>query len=229
MTTHQSIGTIRSLTPTLCALFSIEPPSLSSEHPLDAVLSDAHARFQTPITRALVYCPDAIGDHVWERFPEQTSKVAARWQRIRLASIIPPKTPVCYASVFTGGTPEQHGIRRPHRPTLGCDTLFDAMVRARKRVAIATVSGSSIDLLFRGRKLTYFPEAYDAEATARAVELIDATSTTSSSCTTRSTTTRCTARNRSRPSASVRSRTTSPRSRRWRRPWPIAGEVTTAP
>jgi hypothetical protein len=168
-----AVGTIRSLTPTLCALYSIEPPELSSEQPVDAVLGDVRSRLLTPVSRALVYCPDAIGDHIWERFPEQEAMIASRWQRVRLSSIIPPKTPVCFASVFTGGTPEQHGIRRPQRPQLTCDTLFDAMVRAGKRVAIVAVKGSSIDLLFRGRRITYFSEPYDAEATSRAIELIE--------------------------------------------------------
>jgi hypothetical protein len=173
MTAEPAAGTIRSLTPTLCALFGVEPPALSSEPPLRAVVGDARPGLRTPIARALVYCPDAIGDHVWERFPEHAARLASRWQRVRVTSMTPPKTPVCYASVFTGGTPEQHGITQPRRPTLSCDTLFDAMVRSGKRVAIATVRGSSIDLLFRGRALTYFTEPYDAGATARALELIE--------------------------------------------------------
>jgi hypothetical protein len=175
------VGTIRSLAPTISALFGVDAPALSSEAPLDAVLqlrsgpSVTAAPRGSPITRALVYCPDAIGDHIWARFPEYASELSRRFTRVRLRSMIPPKTPVCYASVFTGATPQQHGVEQPvkPRPTLTCDTLFDAMLRAGKRVAIATVEESSIDRLFRGRHLTYRLEPYDGEATNRALELID--------------------------------------------------------
>jgi hypothetical protein len=165
------VGTIRSLTPTISALFGVDAPALSSEAPLEAVLRSS---LDPRITRALVYCPDAIGDHIWARFPEHASALAQRFTRVQLRSMVPPKTPVCYASVFTGAMPQQHGVEQPvkPRPTLACDTLFDAMLRAGKRVAIATVAESSIDRLFRDRQITYCLESYDAEATEKALELI---------------------------------------------------------
>jgi hypothetical protein len=168
-------STIASVTPTVCALLGIAPPALSSEPALAAVLQDAGEIVGGPVERCLVYCPDALGDHVWERFPQHRDAVQRRCpRRVSVSSVLPPKTPVCFSSVFTGGSPEQHGIRRAERPRplLTCDTLFDAAVRARKRVAIVAVTDSSIDLMFKGRALDYFSESHDEAATARALALI---------------------------------------------------------
>jgi hypothetical protein len=55
---------------------------------------------------------------------------------------------------------------------LTCDTLFDALLRAGKRVTIVAVQGSSIDRLFRNRAIDYFPEAYDEQVTTRVLSLL---------------------------------------------------------
>ena len=55
-----------------------------------------------------------------------------------------------------------------------CETLFDVMVRAGKKVAIVAVAGSSMDIMFRGRDLDYFAEPYDDEVTKRVIELVEA-------------------------------------------------------
>jgi hypothetical protein len=91
---------------------------------------------------------------------------------VSLHAAFPPKTPVCFASVFTGAPPEIHGIRRYEKPVLACETLFDVLIKAKRKVAIVAVRDSSIDLLFRNRSIDYFSEAYDQEVTARALTLL---------------------------------------------------------
>ena len=93
--------------------------------------------------------------------------------KVPLYSVFPPKTPVCYASMFTGAMPEVHGIREYEKPVLKCDTLFDALIRNSKKIAIAAVANSSIDLIFRNRDIDYFSEKYDAQVTNRAVQLLE--------------------------------------------------------
>lgn len=157
-------GSIASVTPTVCELFGIAAPSSSIENPLARAIRYASDRLAGGfIERCLIYCPDALGDHLWDRFPDQRERITQCCpQRFSVAAVVPPKTPVCFASVFTGAPPEVHGIRRYERPTLTCDTLFDALVRAGRRVAIIAVRESSIDLIFRHRPLDYFSEAYVA-------------------------------------------------------------------
>ena len=125
------------------------------------------------IERCLIYCPDALGNHLWARFPEHRDRVTKCCpQRFEVAALGPPKTPVCFASVFTGAPPEVHGIRGYERPVVTCDTLFDALVRSNRRVAIVAVRDSSIDIIFRDRPLDYFSELYDQETTDRALQLL---------------------------------------------------------
>jgi Type I phosphodiesterase / nucleotide pyrophosphatase len=169
-------GTIASLTPTVCRLFRVPAPALADEPALASVVGRAD---RTPgkgaVARCLVYCPDALGDHLWSRFPERAAAVAGHCpRRVRLSSVVPPVTPVCFASVFTGASPRKHGVRTPDRSVLAGDTLFDALIRAGKRVAISAVRGSSIDRIFRERPIDFFSADDDRQATDRALHLLAA-------------------------------------------------------
>jgi hypothetical protein len=167
--------TIAAITPTICALFGIPPPAVSSPVPLGPVLDELKTRYGlTKIDKCLVYAPDALGARFMKGHSEIfASMSAAAPVSVELRSMYPPKTPVCFASMFTGAPPEAHGIRKPERPVLACDTLFDALIRAGKKPAIAAVKGSSIDLIFRGREMDYFSEDYDPQVTARALRLLE--------------------------------------------------------
>jgi predicted AlkP superfamily pyrophosphatase or phosphodiesterase len=166
--------TIQSVTPTVCELFRIAPPeSNSSAAPRELLQKAASVPGGAALERLLIYAPDAIGCSFLARFPEIASKFdQSAPHRIELDSVFPPKTPVCFASMFSGATPSVHGIKRYERPVLTVDTLFDALTRAGKRVAIVAVKSCSIDIIFRNRPLDYFSEAYDPEVTARTLELL---------------------------------------------------------
>lgn len=158
---------LRSFAPTLCRALGVAPPALASAAPFHEIAGT--------VRRALVYCPDAVGLHALERWPalhERLRRVATHEVEIR--AMLPPKTPVCFATLFTGGTPEQHGIQSYDRPVLGCDTVFDALVRAGRRTAIVAVRDSSIDLIFRERAIDYHAMTYDPLVTACALDLMRA-------------------------------------------------------
>lgn len=159
---------LRAFAPTLCRLMEIPPPALAAGKGIDE-LQSKNGR----VKKALIYCPDAFGLHALTRYPALHERLrASSTHEIALASVLPPKTPICFASLFTGGAPAEHGITTYARPVLACDTLFDALVRARKKVAIVAVQDSSIDLIFRGRPLDYYSPADDAGVTLRALELL---------------------------------------------------------
>jgi hypothetical protein len=170
------VDTIQAVTPTLCRLLGLDAPALCAVPPLERVLSAARARTgEGRIERCLVYAPDAVGNHLQPGCPDLFTEIARLAPvAVPLRAVFPPKTPVCFASMFTGASPASHGIRRYEQPVLRCDTLFDAMVRAGRRVAIVAVTDSSIDRIFRGRNLDYFSESYDPDVTARALALIEA-------------------------------------------------------
>lgn len=154
----------------------MDPPGLCKIPALEIVLAAARSRLgDSRVDRCLVYAPDAIGDHLRAGHPAlftETAEVAP--VHVALRAVLPPKTPVCFASMFTGAPPSDHGIRQYERPVLLCDTLFDALVRAGRRTAIVAVADSSIDHIFRGRDLDYYSEPYDPEVTARVLSLVEA-------------------------------------------------------
>jgi hypothetical protein len=126
------------------------------------------------VERCLVYAPDALGRQVFARLPGlagEVRRVAPVWAPLR--SVFPPKTPVCFASMFTGAYPEAHGIREYERPVLECDTVFDELISAGRKVAVVSVKDASVDVIFRGREMDYFSEPYDGDVTARVLELLE--------------------------------------------------------
>lgn len=133
----------------------IEPPTVCSAPPLESVLaavlkslvrqngdspserSDARYSPRFAAQRVLVYAADAIGRVFLDNHPDLKKRlVDATDLAVELRAMMPPKTPVCFASMFTGALPEVHGIRKYERPVLTCDTLFDALAR-RDRTEIA--------------------------------------------------------------------------------------------
>ncbi|MBC7538802.1 MAG: alkaline phosphatase family protein [Bacteriovorax sp.] len=162
------IHTLRSFTPTLCEAMDIPLPEYAIANPyLDL------KNFKGKIKKALIFCPDAFGFHALKKIPELHNALnESSTHEVELLSIFPPKTPVCFASLFTGGTPDEHGIKEYEKPVLKCDTLFDSLIRAGKKVAIVAVKNSSIDLIFRGRSLDYFSMDYDPLVSAKALELL---------------------------------------------------------
>jgi hypothetical protein len=163
----QSIG---SVTPTVCALMGAPPPSdcRATSFALIERLSG-----EALVERCLIYAADAVAGHLFRDSPDLFDPILRHApHRVPAHAALPSVTPVCFATMFTGAPPEVHGIRKYEKPTLRCDTLFDAFLRAGKRVAIVAVAASSIDLIFRGRDMDYFTERYDPEVTDRALALL---------------------------------------------------------
>jgi hypothetical protein len=127
------------------------------------------------VEKCLVFAPDAMGNHLYRHSPDVFEDVVRLAPvATRLQSVFPSVTPVCFASMFTGAAPAEHGVVQYEKPVLACDTLFDALLRAGKRVAIVAVKDCSIDRIFRGRALDYFSESYDPAVTKRVVSLLEA-------------------------------------------------------
>jgi len=166
---------ITAITPTVCALLGIDPPNLSDRQVLREVIQAAKRQLGGRVVeRCLIFAPDAIGAWLSQKYPATLAELVTHAPlRVLLRSVLPPKTPVCWASVFTGALPEVHGIRQYERPVLQCDTLFDALLRAGRRVAIAAVADSSMEKIFRGRDMDYFVEPYDPEVTERVRNLLE--------------------------------------------------------
>lgn len=152
----------------------------TADHCLEAGAAPADARVLEllppgGVKKMLIFAPDAIGRAMVAKLPAEFRKLEkAGFVKFPVRSVFPSKTPVCFASMFSGLQPEGHGIKKYEKPVLTCKTIFDALPAHGIRTAIVAVKDSSIDLIFRNREAAYFSEASDPDVTARALELINA-------------------------------------------------------
>lgn len=115
----KAVASIASLTPTVAHLFAVARPGLAAESRLELVV-ELHQRVlgEEAIERCLIFCPDALGLHIWRVFRDHITAIAEYANvPVPVSSVVPPKTPVCFASIFTGGQPADHGIRKYEQST----------------------------------------------------------------------------------------------------------------
>lgn len=157
-----------SFTPTICKAMGVTPPQFAV---MDTYLELGELKGN--IKKALIFCPDAFGYHVLKKFPHMHQEILkSSTHEAEVLSIFPSVTPVCFASLFSGATPAEHGIVKYSKPILTCDTLFDSLIRSGKKVAVIAVKNSSVDVIFRDRKMDYFSMDYDPLVTVKALELL---------------------------------------------------------
>jgi hypothetical protein len=165
---------ITSVTPTICRLMGIPTPGVSTTEVIDLVVAEAKRLGGLPVERALVYAPDALGETLFKDYAEDFEGVIAGAPiQVLLRSVYPTVTPVCFGSMFTGALPRTHGIKTYEKPVLSCDTIFDALTRAGKRVAIVAVEECSIAKIFLEREIDYFIEENDQLVNTEASRLIE--------------------------------------------------------
>ena len=165
--------TIASITPTICKLMDVDIPASLHAMSLERATSYVHEKGGGRCEKVLVFCPDAVGAFLFDKYPNDFNVIQEISPlKIELQSVFPSFTPVCFASMFTGLMPSQHGIKKYEKPILQCETLFDILVKHGKKVAIVAVKDSSIDLIFRGRPVDYYSEKYDAETVTKAMQLL---------------------------------------------------------
>jgi len=87
-------------------------------------------------------------------------------------STVESVTPVAHATMYTGLDPEGHGIQTYVRPKLECETLFDVLLKAGKKVAIVAQNDSTFLHIFAGRNLDYFEAPNAIGVQEKALELI---------------------------------------------------------
>ena len=123
--------------------------------------------------RVFMYNPDAIAQWIYEKYPElMKSAIAITDLQIPFCTVMPSVTPVCFGTMYTGAQPEVHGIQKYEKPVIKIDTIFDALIRAGKKVAIVGDIKCSIAHIFLERDADYFFYPTYEEVNAKAAELI---------------------------------------------------------
>ena len=172
--TSKPMSSVAYFAPTLCRLMGIPGPDVSSADPMDLILSEVEDVLGgEPVDKCLIYAPDAIGQFLFEEYVDWFDPVVELASlHVKVASELPSYTPVSYASMFTGAEPRIHGITEYIKPVLECDTLFDALPRAGRKVALVAVEGCSNSIIFRGRPIDYHIEPRVSQIQSRAIGLV---------------------------------------------------------
>ncbi|MBE7063689.1 MAG: helix-turn-helix domain-containing protein [Clostridia bacterium] len=125
--------------------------------------------------RIIMYNPDAIAQWIYEKYIHLFNDVLANVDvKVPLASVMPSVTPVCFGTMYTGAQPEIHGIQKYEKPVIKIDTIFDALIRAGKKIALITYGKVSLSRIFLERNIDYFhfEEGNIVNVNAKAVEVI---------------------------------------------------------
>ncbi len=124
--------------------------------------------------RAVFYNPDAVALWLFQKYTEKfTDALLCSDVALPMLSFMPSVTPVCFASMYSGVSPDVHGIKRYEKPVLTVETVFDCFIKQGKKAAIVSTSKDSISLIFLEREMDYY--IYDTvdEVNEKALSLIE--------------------------------------------------------
>lgn len=159
---------------TVADITGVEAPEFSPSERVEELKALVLEKTGRPtVDKAVIYNPDALGAWFIDKYVDMFKPMTERsLLRVDYLTSFPPKTPVCFGTMFTGATPEQHGIHAYVKPHLTIDSLFDRWAAAGKKTAMVSVAGQSIPRLFQGRNIDYFLYKSDKAVIEKSVELI---------------------------------------------------------
>lgn len=107
--------------------------------------------------RVVAFHADAVGQYIWQKYTNLFAPVYANTSMaLPFLSTVESVTPVAHASMYTGLSPEEHGIQTYVRPQLTCSTLFDELLAAGRKPVIIAQDDSTFLHIFAGRDMPYF-------------------------------------------------------------------------
>jgi predicted AlkP superfamily pyrophosphatase or phosphodiesterase len=134
---------LRRVAPTVCGVLGLRPPGQAETRPLEEVVGTMGNQ-----GRLAVVVIDAFGASTWSATRAETPTFNALASRhlLRLKSVMPTITPVNFATMLTGASPESHGIR-DRTEELKLETVFDVMREKGRSSATAARALSSLGIL----------------------------------------------------------------------------------
>ena len=162
---------------TILSLLGVSSP-LEMDAPIEEVLHKALDRFssvnaQAPCDRIFMYNPDAVAMWIYEKYADYFTEMEKCTDlRLPMLSVVPPVTPVCFGSMYSGLLPAKHGILKYEKPILRVPTIFDVLSEAGKKVAIVSTEGDSISKIFLEREIDYYIYPKKEDCNQKALELI---------------------------------------------------------
>ncbi len=123
--------------------------------------------------RVLLYNPDAIALWLYQKYTDKfLPAIKNSCITLPVLSVMPSVTPVCFASMYTGLEPKEHGIQTYIKPVLKVPTLFDAAISAGKKPIIISTIGDSISEIFKEREMDYIFCETEEECNKKALEIM---------------------------------------------------------
>ena len=96
-----------------CKIMGIDPPEHATKVNEELVRYAESVFGAEKADKVLIYNPDAIGQWIYEKYPTLFTNVKNCTDiEIPLLSPMPPVTPVCFSTIYTGAQPEVHGIQK---------------------------------------------------------------------------------------------------------------------
>lgn len=180
---HDRINALNltSIRPTVEALLGLKTTRATDfdVKPVERVLTLAKLKFgerqQRVIDcdRVFIYNPEAIASWVFDNhisiFRPLTSRAGLTCD---MAAVEPTIAPACFASMYTGKMPQEHGIRSYKKQVLQANTIFDDLAAAGKKAAVICTAGDSIAELFSDSKADCFLYEKTEHCNMKAMELI---------------------------------------------------------
>lgn len=157
----------------LCYALGIEKPAYAAE-PAQELTAYIDERLNgKKADRIFMYNPDAIGQWVYEKYPQLCAKAKGIAEiEVPFCTATPSVTPVCFATMYTGAQPAIHGIQKYEKPVVTIDTFFDALIRAGKKPVIVANAKGTMGNIFLERDMDYYRYSSIQEINAKAAELI---------------------------------------------------------
>lgn len=173
MEKEMNTSSLESLAAALAYAMDLEPPehaALPNETLTDYVDRCLAGR---KADRVFIYNSDAIGQWLVEKYPSLSAEARSRMElELPMLTVNPPKTPIAFGTMYTGAAPAVHGIVQYEKKLITIDTLFDALVRAGKKVALLTRDRYSMAIIFAQRPIDYYFCDTWPDVNAKAAELI---------------------------------------------------------
>lgn len=173
---------LTSIRPTVEALLGLKTTRATDfdVKPVERVLTLAKLKFGEKRQRVIdcdrvfLYHPDAVASWVYEKHISIFRPLSSRaGLTCDMVSVAPPLTPVCFASIYSGLQPKEHGIRTYEKPVLKVNTVFDDLAAAGLKVAVICTAGDSIAEIFQERNVDYYIYEKMEHCNMKAMELIE--------------------------------------------------------
>jgi predicted AlkP superfamily pyrophosphatase or phosphodiesterase len=132
-----------SITPTVCKLLNIRLPAQSSDVVINEIINDIGHH-----DRVAVVVLDAFGVATWQRYRELTPNfnLISHQHLLHVRSVLPPITPVNFATMATGAPSDVHKIRDRSEP-LNVETIFHVLSETSMKSMAAGRASSSVGIL----------------------------------------------------------------------------------